>query len=88
MEKSFIISIIITILFCVFKMLEMKFIEKEMKPLKLIIRDAIIVLLCSFISSFFVLNMDKNISEFFNIVTDSKTINPSTTEIFTDLPGF
>jgi RsiW-degrading membrane proteinase PrsW (M82 family) len=88
MEKVFLISTIVTILFCLVKFAEMKFIEKEMKPLKFLVRDAFIVMLCSFVTVFLIFNMDKNISEFFNVVTDNKTINPSTTEIFTDEPGF
>jgi hypothetical protein len=88
MEKVFIISIFVTLLFCVVKFLEMKFVDKEIKPLKYVVRDSLIVLLCTSVATTVVFNMNNSISEFFNVVTDSKTINPSSTEIFTDAPGF
>ena len=66
----------------------MKFIDKELKPLKLLVRDSLIVMISSVVSTFLFFNMDYSLSEFFNVVTETKTINPSTTPIFTDEPGF
>jgi hypothetical protein len=88
MEQVFIISICITVLFCVAKVVEMKFIDKKFKPMKYLMRDAIIVLASSAIVTYAVLNMNSTIKSFFNVVTDSKTITPATTEVFTDAPGF
>jgi len=88
MEKIFIISIAVTLLFCVAKFIEMKFIHDELKPLKEVVRDAIIVMMCTIAATTVVFNMDSSIFEFFNVVTENKTINPSNTEIFTDTPGF
>lgn len=88
MEKVFIIAILITVLFCAMKFIDMKFIDKQMKPLKYVIRDAVFVLISSFAAIFIVLYSNQNISEFFNIVTSTKTLNPATTQVFTDAPGF
>jgi len=88
MEKIFIISLLITIFFVAIKFIEMKFIDKELKPLKLLVRDSLIVMICSIVATFIFFNMDYGLSEFFNVVTETKTINPSTTQIFTDDPGF
>jgi hypothetical protein len=88
MEKVFFISILITIFFIAIKFIEMKFIDKELKPLKLLVRDSLIVMICAFLSTFIYFNMDYSVSELLNVVTETKTINPSTTQIFTDDPGF
>jgi hypothetical protein len=88
MEKIVIISIGITILFCVFKFIEMKFIEKQLKPLKYIVRDAIFVFVCSIITTFIYFNLDNDITNFFNVVKDVNISNPTTTQVFTGDPGF
>jgi hypothetical protein len=88
MEKIFAISILVTILFCVAKFIEMKYVDKKWQPLKLIAKDALIVMICSFISIYIMFSLDANITEFFNVVTDKTIINPSNTQIFTDDPGF
>lgn len=88
MEKVFIISILITIFYCAYRFIEMKFIDKQLKPLKIIVRDAIIVFLCSMLACYMFFYLESYITGFFNVITDSKTINPATTQIFTDDPGF
>ena len=88
MEKVFILSIIVTCLFVFVKVLEMKFIDKEWKPLKTIIRDAVIIFVCSVIGSFLLFQVDSSVTDFLNVVTDNKSFNMSATQIFTDEPGF
>jgi len=43
MSNIFVTSAIISFIFLITKFLEMRFVEKESKPLKLLIRDALIV---------------------------------------------
>jgi hypothetical protein len=88
MEKVFILSIIVTCLFVILKALEMKFIDKEWKPLKIIIRDAVVVFVCSMVGSFLYFHMDGSVTDFLNVVTDNKSFNMGATQIFTDEPGF
>jgi hypothetical protein len=88
MQKVFIVATIITVLFGLAKIVEMKYIEKEWKPLKFLVRDIIIVFACSVIGSFSLLKMDGSITDFLNIVTDNKSFNMSATQIFTDEPAF
>lgn len=88
MEKILLISLAITILFCFMKFIEMKFIDKELKPLKFVIRDSVIVYVCSTICLVFYANMGGSITDFMSVVTDTKTLNPAATQIFTDEPGF
>lgn len=66
----------------------MKYLEKEIKPLKYIIRDAFIVFTSAFLCAFGFFYMKGSIRDFFNIVTENKTLNMDTAQIFTDLPGF
>jgi len=84
------ISTIVSILFVLIKFIEMKFVDKQLKPLKFIIRDAVVVFLCTTVGVFSVLNMKDTISNFFNVVTDNKIadVTSGNTQIFTDTPGF
>jgi hypothetical protein len=68
----------------------MKFIDKEMKPLKNVIRDSAYVLGSSLIGVFLFLNMNTSIKDFMNVITENKNIDLSsaTTQIFTGEPGF
>ena len=88
MEKAFIIALCIATLFCIAKIVEMKFIEKEWKPLKYIIRDMAVVFGCSVVSIVGFSHMNGSINDFMNVVTDTKSLNMAATEIFTDTPGF
>lgn len=88
MDKVFIIAIFATLLFSIIKFIEMRYLEKEKKPLKFIVRDTIIVFLSSTVASFSFFYLENYISDFFNIVTETKTLNTNATQIFTDAPGF
>ena len=88
MENIFIIAFLVTILFSAFKFFESKYLEKEEKPLKVIVRDAIIVFVCSVVSSFIFFNCQEYINEFFNVVTETKVLNANNTQIFTGAPEF
>ena len=88
MENLFLFAIFTTVLFVLIKLVEMKYLEKEMKPLKYIVRDAIIVFGSALSASYGFFYMKGSISDFFDVVTENKTINIETTQIFTDAPGF
>jgi hypothetical protein len=49
MENNMMISLVAAFLFLLFKFIEMRFIEKENKPLKHILKDAIIVFVSTFV---------------------------------------
>lgn len=74
------IALIIAIVFLVIKFIEMRFIDKESKPLKLLIRDALLVYL-SVVAGYFILEQLKPV-----IQNGSGTI--INTPVFTDNPGF
>ena len=83
MEKIILLSIAISVLFCIIKLLEMKYIEKEMPPLKFIVRDTLIVMISSFIPIFVFMKMSDTLGKIFGGA--SLYTSP---EIFTDTPGF
>jgi hypothetical protein len=88
MEKIMTISVLIVIFFFIIKILEMKYIDKEWKPLRIIVRDMFIVFISSLCGSFFAFYFNNSINEFFNIVTQKKVLNSDQAQVFTGEPGF
>ena len=80
MENIFFIAAIMSIVFLVFKFMEMRFIEKESKPFKLLIRDALLVYF-SVIIGYFVI-------EQFKTVVQNGGEGYKSTPVFTDNPSF
>jgi hypothetical protein len=80
MDNIFITAAVISVIFVISKFIEMRFIEKEAKPLKLLIRDALLVYL-SVISGYFILEQVKPMMQ-------EGGNNSVTTQVFTDNPEF
>ena len=80
MENIFVIAGIISIIFVIIKFIEMRFVEKEAKPLKLLIRDALLVYF-SVISGYFILEQLKPIIQ-------NGGENSTITPVFTGNPEF
>ena len=64
MTNNFLISIIISIIYIIFKFLDMRYIKKENKPLKDLILDSCVVFVSSIIT--FLLFEQFNLSEMLN----------------------
>jgi hypothetical protein len=79
MTNIFVVAAIISITFLLAKFLEMRYIEKESKPLKLLIRDSFLVYFSVIIANFVI----DQINPVIKGVTVSKA-----TPVFTDNPGF
>jgi len=77
MDSIFVIAAVVAIIFFVAKFIEMRFIEKENKPLKLLIRDSLLVYV-SVVSGYFILEQLKP-------VIQNGGENPM---VFTDNPEF
>jgi hypothetical protein len=60
MDNIFVIAAIVSVIFVIAKFIEMRFIEKESKPLKLLIRDALLVYV-SVVMGYFILGQLKPI---------------------------
>ena len=91
MEQVFIVAIIITILFAGTKFIEMRYLNGDNSkpiPLKDVVRDALVVLVCSMTGSYIYFNFQNHITDFFNVVTETKVLNAATTQVFTDVPAF
>lgn len=88
MEKLFIISILISVVYAIVVIVEGKFIQKKIKPTKEIIREGFFVFLSALLSLFLFFKMSGTLTEFFNIITDTKTEIVKSTEVFTGEPGF
>jgi hypothetical protein len=80
MENIFIIAGVIAFIFFIVKFIEMRFVEKEAKPLKLLVRDTLYVYI-SVVFGYFILEQLKPV-----IQHGGGSI--SSTTVFTDNPGF
>jgi len=80
MENIFVISAIISVIFLIAKFIEMRYIEKESKPLKILIRDALVVYF-SVIVGYFIIEQLKT-------TIQNGGDNSKTTPVFTDNPDF
>lgn len=81
MENILIYSLVISIVFMIIKFIEMRMnSEDEEKPLKVIVKDGIIIFLCA-VSGLF-------LSEQILLMMKNTSILESSPEIFTGEPGF
>lgn len=80
MANVFVIAGVISITFLLVKFLEMRYIEKESKPLKFLIRDSLVVYFSVIIANF--------IMEQLNTAIESSAGGKKVTPVFTDNPSF
>lgn len=80
MASVFVIAGVISITFLLVKFLEMRYIEKESKPLKVLIRDALVVYFSVIIANF--------VMEQLNGAIESTGGGKKVTPVFTDNPSF
>lgn len=88
MEKVIILAVLTTLVFGIFRVLEMKYIDKQWMPMKYVVRDIVMVFIASLVGSTVYFSMEVSLLEFFSVVTDNTQIAPISTQIFTDEPGF
>ena len=86
MEKILLLSSAIGILFFIAKLSENHFVEKVQKPMKLLVRDSIIAMICSFIPLLLYFQFNNAINEMFHFEPDASSTTPA--QIFTGDPGF
>lgn len=88
MEKIIFFSLVVTVIFVIFKMIEMKYIEKEWVPIKNFIRDSIMVFVSSFLGGTILLKSGNSVTQLFNVITDTKVVPTANASVFTDNPNF
>jgi hypothetical protein len=77
MPSIFVISAVISIVYFLAKFFEMRFIEKESKPLKFLVRDTLLVYFSVLISNFFIEQLKPMIGgETTHKITPAFTDNP------------
>lgn len=81
MNNIFIIAAVISIIFLVMKFIEMRYIERDSKPLKLLIRDTLLVYF-SVVSGYFILEQLKPVMQ------NGDQLSGGTTPVFTNNPEF
>ena len=79
MENIFLVAAVISVIFFIAKFLEMRYIDKEPKPLKFLIRDSLLVYVSVVAGSFIISQLNPVIHE---------TIVPQVPVAFTDNPPF
>lgn len=80
MDNIFIIATVISVIFLILKFIEMRFVDTENKPLKLLVRDTLLVYFCV-IFGYFIMEQIKPVLE---IAGEGIT----TPQVFTDNPEF
>ena len=80
MDNIFIIAAVISLIFLISKFIEMRFVEKENKPLKFLIRDSLLVYFSVIIANFILEQLKP-------MIQTAGTVS-NVTPIFTDNPGF
>jgi hypothetical protein len=78
MQNIFVIAAVISVIYFIVKFIEMRVVDKESKPLKLLIRDALLVYFSVIVGNFI-------IEQLHPVIHDSGTTNPT---VFTDNPNF
>lgn len=78
MNNIFIISLVISIIFLIFKFLEMRFINKENKPIKFLIRDTLIVYVCVMLGNIILQQIEPILeTNILNVAPSAFTDNPN-----------
>ena len=72
MEKLLVLSLVISVLYVFTKIVEMKYVDKQMKPFKFVLRDSVVVFLSSFVGLFFGIMLLGNVSVFMYVMTNTK----------------
>ena len=80
MDNIFFVAAIISIVFFIAKFIEMRFVEKESKPLKFLIRDSLLVYFSVVFGNFLIGQI--------NPVMNGGSVKANVTPVFTDNPGF
>ena len=80
MDNIFVVAAVISVIFLISKFIEMRFIEKETKPLKFLLRDSLLVYFSVVFGDFIVGQI--------NPMIQGGSIASTVTPVFTDNPGF
>jgi len=80
MTSIFIVAAVVSVVFLLAKFLEMRHIDKESKPLKVLVKDALVVYFCVIIGNFVINQIQSTVMT----VGGGQNVTP----VFTDNPSF
>lgn len=83
MDNIFLVAGIISVIYFIGKFLEMRYVDQEPKPLKLLVRDSLLVYVSVVVGNFIVDQLKPVIEE-----VDPTTITSASPLVFTDNPSF
>ena len=78
MDNIFVVAAIISVMYFIFKFIVMRFVEKESKPLKVLVSDSLLVYF-SVILGYFIIEQVNPVIE---------NVSDKNIHVFTDNPGF
>lgn len=81
MDNIFLLAGVITTIYFIAKFLEMRYVEKESRPLKLLIRDALVVFISIVLGNFIIEQVNP-------VLSDSGLSVQDAPSVFTDNPPF
>jgi hypothetical protein len=87
-ETIFLLGFFTTAFFLILLIIKMKYIDKEYKPLKELVTDGLIVFSSTMIAAYGVFHIKGSFKDFMNVITESKTLDPTAAQVFTDTPSF
>lgn len=87
-ENIFLLAFFTTVCFIILQIIKMKYMDKEYKPLKEIITEGILVFSSALVAAYGVFYMNGSITDFMNVITETKTLNLEAAQVFTDTPTF
>jgi hypothetical protein len=88
MEKILIFSALVAVLFTLLKYLEMRYLDKEPRHVKLFLRDALYVFAVSAAVFYGVGVFETYIDDFIAFITGSKVVRVEKTPVFIGEPAF
>ena len=87
-DHLFLVAVFSVIIFLLARFIEMKFIDKEYQPLKILMKEAVMVFGATLVASYGFFYMNGSFKDFMNVITETKVLDPAATQIFTDTPAF
>jgi len=88
MSYLFLFTIYTVIVYCIFRVVEMRFIDGEMKPLRELVREMIVVGSASLLAAYGYVYTHQYFGEFIHFITENKIVQMDAPQIFTDTPAF
>lgn len=88
MEAILLLTLSITVMYLVIKVVITKYLEKNNIVLKNLVQDGIVVSISTFSMLYAYMNNEATIKEFFSVVTNSPVVSNENVQVFTGTPEF